>query len=277
MTSDARTTAARPDLAARWLEGLVPAARYVDAQPMVCASPVSGIRGGPSDTSEQHDQLLFGEVFHALEIQGDWAWGQAPRDGYVGWVRAADLAPNGPAPTHRIAATLAHAYAEPDVRSPAAGPFVLGSLVAEAAREGRFLKGAGAGWFVLEALSPIGRFETDPVAVAERLSGAPYLWGGRSSLGVDCSGLIQQALYACGRACPRDSDQQARGLGRPIRPDEFGRGDLVFWRGHVALGLSPDRVLHANSAAMAVSVDALDEVLARNRSVYGEPTAWRRL
>lgn len=277
MSSDARTTAARPDLAARWLEGLVPAARYVDPQPLACASPVTGIRGARSDASEQHDQLLFGEVFHALEIQDGWAWGQAPRDGYVGWVRAADLAPKGPAPTHRIAATLAHAYAEPDVRSPATGPFVLGSLIAEEGREGRFLKGAGAGWFVLEALAPIGRFETDPVAVAERLAGAPYLWGGRSSLGVDCSGLIQQALYACGRACPRDSDQQARLLGRTIAPEAFGRGDLVFWKGHVALGLSPDRVLHANSAAMAVSVDTLDEVLVRNRPVYGEPTAWRRL
>jgi cell wall-associated NlpC family hydrolase len=277
LIGDGRTTAARPDLAARWLEGHVPAARYVDPQPMVCAAPVTAIRGGPSDDDEQHDQLLFGELFQALEIQGDWAWGQAPRDGYVGYVRVGDLGPKRRAPTHRIAAVLAHAYAEPDVRSPATGPFVLGSLLCEEAREGRFLKAAAAGWFVLEALSPIGRFEPDPVAVAERLSGAPYLWGGRSSLGVDCSGLIQAALLACGRACPRDSDQQARVLGRAIAPGEFGRGDLVFWRGHVALGLSPDRVLHANSAAMSVSADPLEAALDRNRPVYGEPTAWRRL
>jgi cell wall-associated NlpC family hydrolase len=277
LRSDARTTAARPDLAARWLEGTVPAARYVDPQPMVCARAVASIRGAPADGAEQHDQLLFGELFQALEMAGDWAWGQAPRDGYVGWVRMGDLASKGPAPTHQIAAALAHAYAEPDVRAPASGPFVLGSLLTEEAREGRFVKAAGAGWFVQEALSPIGRFATDPVAVAERLAGAPYLWGGRSSLGVDCSGLIQQALYACGRACPRDSDQQAKVLGRPIPAAAFGRGDLVFWKGHVALGLSPERVLHANSAAMAVSVDTLADALARNRSVYGEPVAWRRL
>lgn len=277
MSGDRRTTAARPDLAARWLEGLVPAARYVDAQPMACAAPVTGILEAPKEAAEQHDQLLFGELFQALEIDGDWAWGQASRDGYVGYVRAADLAPKGAAPTHRIAAVLAHAYAEPDVRAPATGPFVLGSLLAEQAQEGRFVKAAGAGWFVREALSPIGWFETDPVAVAERLAGAPYLWGGRSSLGVDCSGLIQQALYACGRACPRDSDQQAQVLGRPIAAQDFARGDLVFWRGHVALGLSPERVLHATSAAMTVSADPLQSALARNLPIYGEPTAWRRL
>lgn len=277
MTADARTRAARPDLAARWLEGLVPAARYVDPQILACAAPVTALRGAPADSSEQHDQLLFGELFHTLEIDGDWAWGQAPRDGYVGYVRVRDLAPGAVAPTHRIATMLAHVYAEPDVRSPASGPFVLGSLVRAEAEDGRFVKAAGAGWFVREALSPIGWFESDPVAVAERMIGAPYLWGGRSTLGIDCSGLIQQALYACGRACPRDSDQQAKVLGRPIVPEDFGRGDLVFWKGHVALGLSPELVLHANSAAMAVSADPLESALARNRQIYGEPTAWRRL
>jgi cell wall-associated NlpC family hydrolase len=277
LTADARTTAARPDLAARWLEGLVTAARYVDPQPMGCAVPVAAIRAAPSDAAEQHDQLLFGELFQVLETEGDWAWGQARRDGYVGYVRQADLAAKGPAPSHRIAALLAHAYAEPDVRSPATGPFVLGSLLTQETRQGRFLKAAGAGWFVLEALSPIGWFESDPVAVAERLAAAPYLWGGRSALGIDCSGLIQQALLACGRGCPRDSDQQAQVLGRPSTREAFRRGDLVFWKGHVALGLAADRVLHANSAAMAVSADPLESALERNRPVYGEPTAWRRL
>lgn len=277
MSDDARTTAARPDLAARWLEGLVPAARYVDAQAMTCAAPMSAIRAAPSEAAEQRDQLLFGERFQVLEIDGGWAWGQASRDGYVGHVRLADLAPQGAAPSHRIAAVLAHAYAEPDVRAPATGPFVLGSLLVAGSREGRFLEAAGAGWFVAEALSPIGRFEADPVAVAERFAGAPYLWGGRSGLGIDCSGLVLQALLSCGRACPRDSDQQAQVLGRPIQRGQFRRGDLVFWKGHVALGLAPDLVLHANSGAMAVSADPLGSALERNRPVYGEPTAWRRL
>lgn len=277
MTADGRTLPARPDLAARWLEGLVPAARFVDARPCVCAVPLTAIRAAPSDAAEQHDQLLFGEGFQVLEATASWAWGQAPRDGYVGYVRRTDLRDVDGRPTHRVAALLAHAYAEPDVRAPATGPLAMGSLIAATEREGRFLKAAGAGWVVADALSPIGWFETDPVAVAERFAGAPYLWGGRSALGIDCSGLIQQALQACGRACPRDSDQQARGLGRAITGADFGRGDLVFWKGHVALGLSPDRVLHANSAAMNVSAESLDSALERNRSVYGEPTAWRRL
>lgn len=277
MTADARTTAARPDLAARWLEGLVPAARYVDPKAMVGAVPLAAIRARPSEAAEQRDQLLFGERFLVLERADGWAWGQAPRDGYVGWVDVSQLAPEAARPTLRIAVPLAHAYAEPDVRSPATGPFVLGSLLCEEGRDGRFVKAAGAGWFVAGALAPLGWFETDPVAVAERMVGAPYLWGGRSVLGVDCSGLILQALQACGRACPRDSDQQAAMLGRPIPREAFGRGDLVFWEGHVALGLSADCVLHANSAAMAVSADPLESALQRNRQIYGEPTAWRRL
>lgn len=277
MTTDPRITPARSGLASRTLEGRLPAARYVDPEPLVCAVPIGSLRAEPSAAAEQRDQLLFGELFHAVETEGEWCWGQAARDGYVGFVRRAELTPRGLAPSHSVSALLAHAYSAPGVRSPAKGPYVLGSLLVAEASDGRFVKAAGSGWFVAQALSPIGRFETDPVAVAERYLGAPYLWGGRSALGVDCSGLIQQALLACGRACPRDSDQQALALGREVPREAFGRGDLVFWRGHVALGLSPARVLHANSAAMAVSAETLEDALDRNRAVYGEPTGFRRL
>jgi hypothetical protein len=277
LSGDPRTTPARPDLAARSLEGRVPAARYVDPRTLVCAVPCAAIRRGPDVAAEQDDELLFGELFDVLEEDGGWCWGQAARDGYVGYLAREALGPPPVRPTHRVAAMLVHAFAEPDVRSAARGPFLLNSLVCVEAQEGRFLKGAGAGWFVAERLAPVGVFEADATAVAERFMGAPYLWGGRTGLGVDCSGLVQAAMYACGRGCPRDSDQQAACVGRPIAAAEFGRGDLVFWSGHVAIGLSPDQVLHANSAAMAVSAEPLDGVLARNRAIYGEPTAWRRL
>jgi cell wall-associated NlpC family hydrolase len=128
-----------------------------------------------------------------------------------------------------------------------------------------------------EHLAPIGVFETDWAGVAERFLGAPYLWGGRESLGLDCSGLVQQALNACGLACPRDADQQA-GLGHEIDRSAFARGDLVFWKGHVAIGLDETRIVHANGFHMAVAIEPLETALSRIEAAgVGRPTALRRL
>jgi cell wall-associated NlpC family hydrolase len=226
--------------------------------------------------------LLLGEGFDVLEEEaGGFVWGQALRDGYVGFVLAGALGLPAAEPTHRISALRTYAFAEPSIKSRAAGPYSLNALVAVEAEEGRLMKAAGAGWIAAEHLMPIGAFEDDWAAVAERYAGAPYLWGGRESLGLDCSGLVQQALFACGRACPRDADQQAE-LGAAITRDEFGRGDLVFWRGHVAVGLDPPgkkgaRIVHANGFHMAVAIEPLDVAIARiDAAGVGQPTAFRR-
>lgn len=274
---DPRTTLARADLAADWLEGLVPAARYASTQPLVCAAPAVAIRAQPLAAAEQQDQLLFGERFEALEVEEGWAWGQARRSGYVGHVRADALSPAGPAPTHWVSVPRTYAFAEPSIKAQAQGPYSLNSLVAVEAREGRFAKASGGGWFVAEHLSPVGVVREDPAAVAERLTGAAYLWGGRESCGLDCSGLVQQALFACGLACPRDTDQQA-GLGRAIGEADLRRADLVFWRGHVAMMLDETRVIHANAHHMAVAAEPLAEARARIKATGGgEPTAFRRV
>ncbi|MFN3520775.1 MAG: C40 family peptidase [Phenylobacterium sp.] len=277
MSHDPRTTLARPDLAARSLEGVLPAGAYADPALMVCAAPSAAIRRAPHPDAEQLDQLLFGEVFEVLETEGGFSWGQARRDGYVGFVEAAALAPAGAAPTHRLRAIRTYAFAEPSIKSRALGPYSLNALVVQEGREGRFLKAAGGGWFVDSHLAPIGEaFESDPAAVVERFVGAPYLWGGRESLGLDCSGLVQQALYACGRACPRDTDQQEAAFASVARAD-LTRGDLVFWRGHVGMMVDSDRLIHANAHHMAVTVEPLDEVAARVLAAEGrEPTSYRR-
>jgi cell wall-associated NlpC family hydrolase len=280
---DGRVTPLRDGIASRDLEGLVRAEVYLDARTMRCAVPATGVHRGPDAASEQMDQLLFGEGFDAIEEEGAWVWGQAKRDGYVGFVAAAALAApapesSQPAPTHRIAAPRTYAFAEPSIKSRASGPYSMNSLVVVEAQEGRLAKVAGAGWMAAGHLAPIGVFETDWAAVAERFLGAPYLWGGRESLGLDCSGLVQAALYACGRACPRDTDQQA-GLGREIPRADFARGDLVFWNGHVAIGLDPERIVHANGHHMMVAIEPLDVAIARIAAAagVGEPTAFRRL
>jgi cell wall-associated NlpC family hydrolase len=277
MTLDARITPLRDGLAARALEGLVPATAYVDPTPMQCAVPAAAVRRAPDPAAEQMDQLLFGETFEALATEGDHLWGQAKRDGYVGFVEAAALAPPGEPATHRIRAIRTYAFAEPSIKSRASGPFSLNALVTVAGLDGRLAKVAGAGWMAADHLAPVGLIEDDPAAVAERYLGAPYLWGGRESLGLDCSGLVQQALLACGLACPRDADQQSR-LGQAVAPDALARNDLVFWRGHVAMALDGQRIIHANAHHMAVAIEPLTAALERIKAAgAGEPTAFRRL
>ncbi len=171
---DSRITLARPDLADLRLEGLVPAARYEASRVMVCAVPATAIRAAAAPDAEQWDQLLFGEVFRVLEDKDGFAWGQAPRDGYVGYVATSDLMPQGHPPTHAVSVIRTHAFSEPSIKSPARGPYSLNSLISIEEREGRFAKGVGTGWFIETHLTPIGRGEKDYVAVAMRFLGAPY-------------------------------------------------------------------------------------------------------
>jgi cell wall-associated NlpC family hydrolase len=274
---DPRLTLARGDLASSDLEGIASADRYVRPTPWACAAPATAIKRHPAADAEQVDQLLFGEAFDVLETVGGWAWGQARRDGYVGFVEAAALAEPGPPPTHRVAALRAYAFAEPSIKARAVGPLSINALVSIDRREGRFGHALGLGWMVEHQLAPIGSVERDFVAVAERFVGAAYLWGGREAEGVDCSGLVQQAMLACGRACPRDTDLQAA-LGAPVAPGALRRGDLVFWRGHVAIMVDPARIVHANGHHAATVTEPLAEAIARIAAAgSGQPTAYRRI
>ena len=276
MSRDARVTLARADLAARALEGLVSAGSYADPAPRSVIIPAAALRRSPDLGAEQLDQVLFGEIFDVLDEQDGFAWGQSRRDGYVGFVESAALGPAGGLATQRVSVIRTYAFAEPSIKTRAFGPYSINALVRIEAREGRFAKAAGAGWFIEDHLAPIGRFEDDVAAVAERFLGAPYLWGGRESLGLDCSGLTQQALAACGIAYPRDTDQQQQ-LGEPLAAEELKRGDLVFWTGHVAMMLDGQRIIHANAHHMATAIEPLSQTRARYVAAgVGEPTAYRR-
>jgi hypothetical protein len=271
LSGDQRLTLARADLADAALQGLVRAGRFAPTVAHHCVVSAAAIRRAPDPRAEQLDQLLFGERFRVLEAADGWAWGQAARDGYVGHVRLEDLQAGEALATHRVCALRAYGFSAPDIKSAPAALLSLNALVEIEREEGRFLRARGAGWIPAVQLSPIGVVETDPAAVAERFLGAPYQWGGRESLGLDCSGLVQQALYACGRHCPRDSDQQ-QGLGAPVPLADLVRGDLVFWRGHVGMMLDAGRLIHANAFHMQVQIEPLAEAVAR----IGEPSALRR-
>jgi len=274
---DLRINPLRDGVASRALEGLVEAEVYLEPKPMTCVAPAAGVHRAPDAASEQMDQILFGEPFDVLEEEANgWVWGQARRDGYVGFVRADALAPVGAAPTHRVSAIRTYAFERPSIKARAVGCYSLNSLVSVTEVEDRLAKVEHAGWMPVEHLAPIGEFEDDPVAVAERFLGAPYLWGGRESIGCDCSGLVQQAMLACGRGWPRDTDQQEQ-LGQDIDRQAFGRGDLVFWKGHMAMGIGEGRIVHANGHHMATAIEPLDEAITRIEAAgHGAPTSFRR-
>jgi cell wall-associated NlpC family hydrolase len=266
------------DLADVALEGRVAAERYVAPEPMQVVAPACGLRRAPDAAAEQMDQLLFGERFDALTARDGFVYGQARRDGYVGWAPGEALSPVGPTPTHWVKALRTYVFPQASIKTPPRLCLSTNALVTVETVEGRFAKLADGGWVPAGHLAALGEVERDPAAVALRYQGAPYLWGGRDSVGLDCSGLVQQALYACGLFAPRDSDMQAT-LGAAIEGvDHLTRNNLVFWRGHVGLMLDAETLIHANAYHMAVAVEPLAEAVRRVAAAGGgEPTALRRL
>ena len=254
--SDPRLTPSNGRVAHVSLRGRVRGERLVEGEERCIVVPVADLwrdaAGGP-----RLRQLLFGESFVVLEETGERAFGMAGRDGYVGHVARAALGP-AVTPSHAVSALSSHVYAAPDVKAPAVMALSHGSRLRVAAAAGGFAR-IGTGRFVpLAHLRPLDAPPDDPAAVAELLRGVPYLWGGNSTWGIDCSGLVQAALLACAIPCPGDSDQQEATLGRRLGDDApLHRGDLVFWRGHVAMVLDGDRMIHANAHNMAVTVEPL--------------------
>jgi cell wall-associated NlpC family hydrolase len=274
---DPRSTLVLGEVAALWLEGVWPAARYIAPEPMQAACAVTAVRRAPSCKAEQLTQLLYGERFEVLERQDGWGFGQAVRDGYVGWVRLEALAAAGLARTHWVSALRTYAFGEPSIKSAPVLRLSMNALVRVEAVEDRFARLADGGYVPARHVRPVGDWAEDEAAVALQHLNAPYLWGGRDSLGIDCSGLVQQAYAACGHALPRDSDQQAA-LGVAVEAGELARGDLVFWRGHVGIMVDLGTLLHANAFHMAVTTEPLAEAVARiAASGGGEPIAYRRV
>lgn len=283
---DRRIHAFRDDLADRRLEGRVEAERFADGQPMRIGAPSTPIRRQPRFDAPIDSEALKGEGVLVFEetIEG-WAWIQLQTDGYVGYVSSDALVPVLPAPTHRLCVLRSFLYPAADMKLPPTGALSLGaqlSVVGEAETRGlRYLLLAEGGALVARHAAPLDAVpEPDFVAVAERFLGVPYLWGGRTSLGLDCSALVQLSLAAAGIAAPRDSDQQAASVGISIGTNAAGslqRGDLVCWKGHIGIVRDPQTLLHASGFHMQVVAEPLAEALARIAASAGPPTEIRRL
>jgi cell wall-associated NlpC family hydrolase len=279
---DPRLTPARADLAAKDLEGKVEAARFVEGRAFEVIDPHTAVRATPAPDASLLTEALKGERVTIFDLDAEgWAWGQLAADGYVGWFSANALAPAGAPATHKVSALRTFAFPGPSIKLPPLEALPLGARLAIARIEDRLAVTRSGAYVPVPHLASLDFTEPDFVAVAERFLGVPYLWGGKTAFGIDCSGLVQVALTAGGRICPRDSDMQEAALGAPVpdpeREGRLQRGDLLFWRGHVGIVRDPDTLIHANAFHMAVAIEPLAEAVARIRAAGSEVTSVRRI
>lgn len=276
---DPRRHPYRSDLAAESLRGVVEAPRYVKGERRQVSIPALPLRREPRFDAVLETEALLGETVALFDEREGWAWVQLTRDDYVGYMPSDGLTRRLAHPTHRITALRTYIYPEPDGKVPPLALLSLNALIAVARVGEKFLELAGGGYVYAGHVAPVNAFARDFVAVAEAFLGTPYLWGGRTSIGVDCSGLVQLALEASGYSSPRDADMQEAELGRPLalRGTKLRRGDLVFWEGHVGIMASATDLLHANAFHMAVEHEPFARAKRRIKEVGYEVTSVRRL
>jgi cell wall-associated NlpC family hydrolase len=278
---DRRLTPARPDLAAASLRGKVEAARFVEGWRRRIVESVAPVRRAPSHEAMLETEALYGEDILVFEENEGWAWAQLQRDSYVGFLPSSAVGPEA-TPTHKVVVLRSFVYPKPSIKAPPLTALPFGARVQIVATESEFSALADGGFLYARHVAPLEQFEPDFVAVAERFLEAPYLWGGRTAHGLDCSALIQTALAAVGRAAPRDSDMQEAELGSPIAFDEtlagLRRGDLVFWKGHIGVMGDDTTLLHASGWQMKVVSEPLAGVRDRYAAKGAGPiTSIRRL
>ncbi|PQZ49044.1 peptidase P60 [Ochrobactrum sp. MYb15] len=281
---DRRLNAYRPDLADERLSGKVEASRFTTGTLMQVSASVVDLRSEPRPDSGPQTQIIFGDMVRVFEEQDGWSWVQAERDGYTGYVSSASLEKPTADATHMVIVPRTFIYPGSDLRFPHTKALSLGSrvrIVGSAETRGTqyaLLENGEA--LIAGHLAPLDQHAADYVAVAETLLHTPYLWGGTSGFGIDCSGIVQLSMWVSGRKVLRDSDMQQNTLGEIVEPDDdysnLKRGDLVFWKGHVAICASPDMLIHASGHTMTVTLEPLRDAIKRIAYLYDLPTLIRR-
>lgn len=270
--TDPRITPANARAALESLRGIIDAPHYTKGEAAQLIHPLTDLLASPGGKRER--QLLLGDHFTIIDRHEGYAFGQTTKDGFCGYLSEATLGPQE-TPTHWVAAPMTTLYPEANLKLRETGALTLGARVTAIAESGKFIQ-TTRGFVPTLHLKPIGEWHKDPVAIAQTYLGTPYLWGGNSRAGIDCSGLVQACLMSCGQECPGDSDLQ-QSLGKPISEKAaLKRGDLLFWKGHVALCMNADFMIHATAAFMAVVMEITRSAIKRITDHGGGPIIARK-
>lgn len=278
LSDDARLTPIRDGVAAESLQGVAQAERFAEGKDLHITAPVCVLKREPDDSAAIDSQLLYGERFVAYGERGQWLWGQAPRDHYVGWVRKNVVAEGHLHATHQVMSRGTFLYTEADLKSQPVMKIPMASRLVvtdrETVRDTDYLK-TDRGWLIKKHVRSLSKSARDFVMVGESMLGMTYLWAGRSTFGIDCSGLVQLAMQMAGIAVLRDTDMQEATIGEVVElaPDLSGlkRGDLIFWPGHVGMMRDGENLLHANGHTMTVFSEPLENAIKRISYLYGAP------